>query len=257
MASAKQTPRKRPVQAPKARAPKQRRRQASPRVLLVAAVAVLAIGGIGVGVALSNSSSNSSSSSLNHVATVRTMLKGIPQHGNVLGSPSAPVTLVEYVDMQCPFCDAFEKQVFPILLDNYVSQGTVKMVVRPLAFIGPDSVRGRNAVLAAGRQDKLFNLMQLLYYNQGTENTGWLNEGMVRRAATAVGLDLAKLDAARSSSSISNAANSFVSLARSQGVHRTPTILVGKAGGTLNEVQLSSPTDAASVESAIQLLASQ
>jgi protein-disulfide isomerase len=182
------------------------------------------------------------------------MFRGIPQHGNTLGSPSAPVTLVEYVDMQCPYCDAFSRQVLPGLVQNYVRPGTVKMIVRPLAFIGPDSVRGRNAVLAAGKQNKFFNLMDLLYYNQGTENTGWLSESMVKRAATAVGLDLARFDSDRNSSSASTIGAVFDSLARQQGVRSTPSIFVGKTGGTLNGVQLSSPTDAASVEAAIQLL---
>src|SRR4030095_9986088 len=99
--ASKQPPRKRPVQAPKARSSQPRRRQASPRILLVAsALALLLAVGIGVGIAVAGNG-NSSSSSLKDVSTVRTLLRGIPQHGNVLGSPSAPVTLVEYVDMQC------------------------------------------------------------------------------------------------------------------------------------------------------------
>jgi protein-disulfide isomerase len=164
------------------------------------------------------------------------------------------VTLVEYLDMQCPYCDAFSRQVFPSLVRDYIRPGTVKMIVRPLAFIGPDSVRGRNAVLAAGKQNKFFNLMELLYFNQGTENTGWLSESMVKRAATAVGLNRAKFDTDRNSSAASTIASVYDTLARQQGVHATPSIFVGKTGGTLNGVQLSSPTDEASVANAIQLL---
>jgi protein-disulfide isomerase len=248
-----QAPRKRPVQAPKTRAPERRRRQASPRVLIAAAAVVVAVAaGIGIGVALSGS--GSSSAPLKNTATVRTLLRGIPQHGNTLGSPSAPVTLVEYVDMQCPYCDAFSRHVFPGLVQNYIRPGTLKMIVRPLAFIGPDSTRGRNAVLAAGKQNKFFNLMDLLYYNHGTENTGWLNESMVKRAATAVGLDRARFDSDRNSSSASTIASAIDTLARQQRVRSTPSIFVGKTGGTLNGVQLSSPTDTASVEATIQLL---
>jgi protein-disulfide isomerase len=249
-----QAPRKRPVQAPKRREQTPRRRQASPRVLIAAAAVLLAVGvGVGIGVALTGSSS----SSLKQVPAVGNLLRGIPQQGNVLGSPSAPVKLVEYVDMQCPYCDAFSRRVFPGLVRNYVRPGTVKMVVRPLAFIGQDSVRGRNAILAAGRQGKLFNLMELLYFNQGAENTGWLSENTVTRAGTAVGLDLGRFNTDRSSSSVATAASSFDALARSQRIHSTPTVLVGRTGGTLSEVQLASPTDAASVVNAIQLLSGQ
>lgn len=210
---------------------------------------VVAAAAIGIGVAVAGSGS----SSLKDVSTVRTLLKGIPQRGNVLGSPSAPVTLVEYVDMQCPYCDAFEKEVFPGLVRNYIRPGDVRMVIRPLAFIGPDSIRGRNAVVAAGRQNKFFNFMQLLYENQGTENTGWLNDAMVRRLAAAAGLNVAKHDADRKSASVIKAAKAFDSLAKAAGVHSTPTVFVGPTGRSLSEVQLNSPTDATSVVDAIQL----
>jgi protein-disulfide isomerase len=255
--ASKQPRRKRPVQAPKVRGPEGRRRQASPRILLVASVLALLLAvGIGVGIAVAgNGSSSPSSSSLKDVSTVRTLLRGIPQHGNVLGSPSAPVTLVEYVDMQCPYCDAFAKQVLPTVVPTYVRTGIVKMIVRPLAFIGPDSLRGRNAVIAAGKQGKFFNLMELLYFNQSTENTGWLSEAMVKRAATAVGLDPTQFDKTRNDPSVAAAATAFDVVARADKVHSTPTVLVGKTGGTLSEVQLSSPTDLASVANAIQLIA--
>jgi protein-disulfide isomerase len=182
------------------------------------------------------------------------MLRGVLQHGNVLGSPSAPVTLVEYVDMQCPYCAAFAKEVLPTLVRDSVRAGTVKLIVRPLAFIGPDSVRGRNAVVAAGRQGKFFNLMELLYFNQGVENTGWLSESMVRRAAAAVGLDLTQFDKTRNAPAVAAAATAFDAVAEADNVHSTPTVLVGKTGGTLSEVQLNSPSDLASVENAIQLV---
>jgi protein-disulfide isomerase len=46
-------------------------------------------------------------------ADAQQLLKGIPQRGNVLGSQSAPVALVEYVDLQCPFCQQFELRQCP------------------------------------------------------------------------------------------------------------------------------------------------
>ena len=174
----------------------------------------------------------------------------------MLGSASAPVTLVEYIDMQCPFCDAFERQVFPDLVRNYVRTGKMRVVVRPLAFIGPDSLRGRSAVLAAGKQGQFFDLMELLYFNQGAENTGWLSQSKVNRAAAAVGIDVARLTADQKSASVSKAAKSFDRLAKAQGVHSTPTVLVGKTNGTLRTVVLNSPTDATSVVDAIELTAS-
>ena len=88
---------------------------------------------------------------------VERLLKGIPQSGNVLGSPTAPVTLVEYVDLQCPYCQQFETQVMPTVIERYVRSGKLKVDARVLAFIGPDSLRGQSAAIAAGQQDKEFN----------------------------------------------------------------------------------------------------
>ena len=131
------------------------------------------------------------------------MFKGIPQSGNTLGSPNAPVTMVEYIDLQCPYCREFETVVLPKLLTNYVRTGKLRIEQRLLAFIGPDSVRGRNAALAAGRQNKQFNFSELLYFNQGTENTGWLDQNMVNDAAASIpGLDAEQLKAAQGSPAV-------------------------------------------------------
>ncbi len=68
------------------------------------------------------------------------------------------------------------------------------MEVRPIAFIGQDSQRGRAALLAAGMQNKLFNFMQLMYNNQGPENTSWLNDDLITSAAASIpGVDVDQL----------------------------------------------------------------
>jgi protein-disulfide isomerase len=79
--------------------------------------------------------------------------------------------MVEYVDLQCPYCQQFETAAMPPLISRYVRTGKVKVEARTLAFIGPDSQRGRDAALAAADQNKLFNFIQLLYLNQGAPRT--------------------------------------------------------------------------------------
>ena len=162
------------------------RRQASPKVLIGAALAVaLIVLAIVLGFVFTGGSSSSNTPArgslaggLPGAADAQRLFRGIPQHGNVLGSPKAPVTVVEYVDLQCPFCQEFETKAMPTLLSRYVRSGKVKIEARPIAFIGPDSERGRAGALAAAEQNRLFNYMQLLYLNQGTENTGWLDDAM-------------------------------------------------------------------------------
>ena len=256
MPSAKQSRRRRQATAPPppVRA-KGAARQASPRVLLAAAGAVaVVVVAVVLAVVLTRggSSSSASATKLSGAVDVTKLLNGIPQHGNVLGGPSAPVTIVEYVDLQCPFCQEFETTALPTIVRRYVRTGKLKIVARPIAFIGSDSVRGRDATLAAGRQNKLFDFAQLLYLNQGAENSGWLSDNVVKSAAASIpGLSVSKLLADRGSSAVSDDGHAIDADASADGVHATPTILVGRSGSTPKEVALASPSDAQSVERAI------
>jgi protein-disulfide isomerase len=231
-------------------------RRASPKVLAVAAGAI-ALAAVAAALAFaltggssSNASTTGPASTLPDSSAAISLFKGIPQHGNVLGKPSAPVTMVEYIDLQCPICRAFETDVMPTIVPRFVRTGKVRVEARPIAFIGPDSGRGRAAALAAGRQNRFFDFAQLLYYNQGSENSGWLDDNMIRSALASIpGLDVAAAEGARNSSAVSQEANRFESDANADHVAGTPTVLVGKTGGKLTEV--ASP-DVGNLSSAIQ-----
>jgi protein-disulfide isomerase len=229
--------------------------------VLVAATAVIVLAAVGVmlGVAFGSGSSKAAVhargslvNALPGAADVQRLLQGIPQHGNVLGSRSAPVTLVEYVDVQCPYCQQFETQAMPTLIGSYVRSGKVKIEARPIAFIGPDSQRGRAAAIAAGEQNKLFNFAEILYLNQGSENTGWLNDQIITSAAASIpGLDVSRLLARSNSDSVKARSSAFDKQAAADNVRATPTILVGKSAGTLRPVTLTSPSDTQSIAAAI------
>jgi protein-disulfide isomerase len=113
-------------------------------------------------------------------------LDGIPQEGVILGSPDAGVTLIEYADLQCPACRAYTEAYFPEVVDRYVRPGRVKTEFRGIAFIGPDSETALRYVLAAGFQDRLWQLQEALYRNQGGENSGWVTEELVRELAAEI-----------------------------------------------------------------------
>ena len=239
-------------------------RQASPKLLIGAAVVVAAVvvavvlgvtltGGHSSGVPKGLPAVGSIAAGLPGSADVAAEFKGIPQSDTTLGKASAPATLTEYIDLQCPYCQEFETQVFPSLVAKYVRSGQLKVVMRPWAFIGPDSVRGQAAVLAAGQQNKAFNYAAILYTNQGTENTGWLDDAMVAQAAASIpGLQVQQLLGDRSSSSVSKAAKQVDDDAVSDQISGTPTLFVGKTGTHGKEVSMSGPTDKAAVVAAIE-----
>jgi protein-disulfide isomerase len=228
-------------------------------LIAVGAVIVAVIVGAILAVSLSGSSSapkapavGSLTNALPGAAEVQRLFTGIPQSSNMLGEAKAPVTMAEYVDLQCPYCREFESAVLPKLLSSYVRPGQVRIEQRLLAFIGPDSERGRSNALAAGLQNKQFNFTELLYYNQGTENTGWLDANMVVAAGASIpGLKVPQMVADAKSSQVSDTASVLDAEAKSAGVSSTPTILVGKTGGKLDVVSLSSPTDYQAVATAI------
>jgi protein-disulfide isomerase len=235
-------------------------RRASPRVLIGAAVLLaLAVVAVVIGIAVSGGSSKaevptrgSLADALPGAADVQRQFTGIRQRGNVLGSPSAPVTMVEYIDLQCPFCQQFEVEAMPTVISRYVRPGKLRVEARLIAFIGPDSERGRKAAIAAGEQRRLFNLTQLLYLNQGPENSGWLDDEMVTSAAASIpALDVPRLLDDRNSSTVEDEANRFDMQATADNVTQTPTILVGRSGATPREVALQSAADVQGLSAAI------
>jgi protein-disulfide isomerase len=108
------------------------------------------------------------------------------------------------------------------------------------------------ASLAAGAQNRMFELMQLLYYNQGPENSGWLSQSLLEAAARSLpGVDVARLLEEMDADAVSHRLHEDASEAKRRGVKATPTIFVGPTGGELSHVTLGSPDDLEALEQAI------
>jgi protein-disulfide isomerase len=240
------------------------RRRASPRVLVIAAVVALAIAGAAVGIALAVGGKSSSSSgtvptrgsltnALPNAVFVQREFAGVQQHGLVLGSPKAPVTMIEYIDLQCPGCRAFETSVLPSIVPEFVRTGKLKIEARPIAIIGADSLPARNAAVAAAQQNRAFNFMQVIYVNQGTENTGWLNTAFIEKAAASVpGMDVRAVLDGLDSTAVKNAGAKIDAEATADQVPETPTLLLGKTGSKLQAVSSSVTFDEAKLAAAIR-----
>src|SRR3954451_893793 len=110
-------------------------------------------------------------------------LKGIPQSGLALGDPKAPVTMVEFADLQCPFCAEYHHNVFPALLDRYVRTGKVRLELRLLRFLGPDSDKLARVALGASAQNRMWQFAGLAYDRQGRENSGYATSDFINKLA--------------------------------------------------------------------------
>jgi protein-disulfide isomerase len=178
------------------------------------------------------------------------MLAGVPQSDIYLGNPAAPVRVVEFADLQCPFCREYSLQVLPQLVQDYVRSGKVRIEFRTLSFIGKDSVTAGRAAAAAAQQDKLWNFVDVFYYNQGEENSGYVTPAFLDRIYRAAGVDPDKATAYAASEASKKPLAAADALADQVGVDSTPTILVGKRGGALTKVE-AAPTDLAAFKAAI------
>jgi protein-disulfide isomerase len=220
-------------------------------VFAFSAAAVLA-GGLIAGLALTGGgSSTPSGQALTSVSEVAAMLNGIPQNATALGRADAPVTLVEYADPQCPYCAKWATIALPDVVERYVRPGKVRIVFTGMDFVGPDSETALRGALAAARQNKLWNVLDLLFANQGTENTGWVTDSLLQSIGKVVpGLDWKAMLADMRSTSVDQAIAQAAARARQAGVNSTPSFAVGRTGGPMQLVNITS-IDAAGIEPAL------
>jgi protein-disulfide isomerase len=163
---------------------------------------------------------------------VQQLLQGIPQKGIVLGNPKAPVTVIEFADLKCPFCRDYTLNVQPEVVARYVRSGKVKMVWRNLAFVGNDPKDTQSAALAAsaaGLQNKLWDFTDVFYRNQGDEATTYVTDDFLKKIGSGVpGLDVNKMLADRAKPEVQQQLAEAQSAASTSGVDSTPTFFVQK-----------------------------
>jgi protein-disulfide isomerase len=150
------------------------------------------------------------------------MFKGIPQHGDTLGDPAAPVSLLVFEDPQCPYCDEWNLDTLPTVLQQFVRTGKIKLVYRGVEIIGPNSIVGLRAIVGAGLQDKLWEMNEALYANQGKENSGWITSPLLLQLAKDLNLNTGKLVTDANSTAVTKLLEANVKQAAAQKIGGTP-----------------------------------
>jgi protein-disulfide isomerase len=169
-------------------------------VIAVAVVLVVVLGGGSSSNDNAKAAQNPTSQKAKTISgKVNAELAGIPQHGTTLGKPSAPVTITEYGDLQCPICADFAKTSENQLIANDVRTGKVKIIYKSLETAtgnGPDSnqwLPQQSAAYAAGNQNHAWNYIEIFYHEQGTEGTNYVNTAFIQNIAKQVnGLNYSK-----------------------------------------------------------------
>ncbi len=178
------------------------------------------------------------------------LFRGIPQRGMELGDPRAPVTLIEFGDLQCPFCADFSNQVLPTIVEQYVRDGRMRVVFRDVAFLGTDSIRAAQMAGAAAMQDRGWGFVHLFYTNQGEENTGYVTDEFLREIGGGVeGLDVDRAMEDRGSGDVQRQLDEARAEWTAYGFTGTPSFAVGRTGErTLEPLEVSELTPDAFTE---------
>ena len=172
------------------------------------------------------------------------LLAGISEHNGVLGDPKAPVTVTEFVDLQCPICAKASQTVVPSVINDYVRPGDVKLQARTLSFIGPDSVRAARVAAGAQQQGRLWPFLETFYAKQGPENSGYVTDDFLRSVASASGVNASKaLTFADGSTSQTPLARANAE-AQKLGINGTPTFVVQRGNGKPQVVSADKLADA-------------
>lgn len=166
------------------------------------------------------------------------LLTGIRQDGATLGDPHAPVTLQFFGDLQCAESRQVVLSVLPRLIRRWVRPGMLRIVYRATetdtydAGGRPEFILQQSAALAAGRQDKLWNFIDVFYRRQGPEFTGYVDERFLHLIAAQAGIELERWQQAREHQlGWIRSIEADETLAGRVKVDRTPSFLVGPTDG--------------------------
>jgi protein-disulfide isomerase len=144
-----------------------------------------------------------------------------------LGRAEAPVTIVEFSDYQCPFCQRFAATTLPALKAAYVDSGRVRYVFRdhPLDQLHPQARKAAEAAHCAGEQGKYWEMHDALFANQRAMAPAQLAEH-----ARAIGADAAAFSSCLESGRHAARVERDLADGAAAGVRGTPYFVIGRTG---------------------------
>ena len=144
-----------------------------------------------------------------------------------LGKADAPVTIVEFSDYQCPYCQRFATTVFAKLKRDYIDTGKVRYVFRdfPLAQIHPQATKAHEGAHCAGEHEKYWEMHDVLFQKQKD-----LSIEALKQYAQDLGLDAEAFGECLDSGKYQADIQKDVAAGTKAGVRGTPSFIIGKSG---------------------------
>lgn len=222
------------------------------RLMQMAAGAVfLVVAVVLVLIVVNTSGGDGGDTELEGAGAVDKLLAGVPQDEMLLGDPGAPVELVEFGDLQCPVCAVYSEEILPPIIENQVKNGDVRIDFRNFTIISQESVSAGAAALAAGRQGRGWNFVELFYKNQGSEASGYADDpAFLEAVAQDAGVEnLAQWNSERAK--LTPEVEKTTQEAGKLGFNGTPTFAV-KGPSTNGLEPIGTPRSAGDLEAALE-----
>jgi protein-disulfide isomerase len=161
----------------------------------------------------------------------------------ILGDPNAPITIVEFGDYQCFYCNKFFHDTESQIHDNYIKTGKAKLIFKDFTIIGQDSVIAAHAAHCADEQGKFWEYHDVLYQNWNGENNGWASAQNQLKFAQDVGLDQTAFTECMASEKYLQKIQSSSEDAKTVGLTGTPAFFVIGPNNKIVKVPGAQPYD--------------
>lgn len=147
-----------------------------------------------------------------------------------MGQADAPVTVIEFNDLQCPFCSRFHATTFGEIRKNYIDTGKVRFINRdlPLEDLHPQAVRASHAARCAGEQGKYWEALDRLISRQAG-----MSPTSIDKHVTELGVEPTAYRACMESNRHMDAIRDSGNAAKALGITGTPTFLIGRVEGNV------------------------
>ena len=170
----------------------------------------------------------------------------------ILGSESAPVTIVEFGDYQCEACYAWFHNTRDTLIENYIETGKAKLIFVDLPFLGRDSPKAAHASYCADDQGKYWEYHTILYtFQDGPPDSGWADRDRLNSFAFSLDMNMDEFNECMDSSKHKQRVKANYNDAVKNGVTQTPTFILVSSDGKTKKLGGAQPYSvfAATIES--------
>ena len=160
----------------------------------------------------------------------------------ILGSESAPITIVEFGDYQCEACYAWFHNTRDTLIDNYIETGKAKLIFVDLPFLGRDSPTSAQASYCAEDQGQYWEYHTMLYtFQDGHPDSGWADRDRLNSFAFSLDMNIDEFNECMDSSKYKNRVKANYDEAVKNGVQSTPTFIIISEDGKKEQFSGAQP----------------